>query len=348
MLRTFLLSLTLLAGPAARAQYDDLLRNTDVVWVAEYTTDYLMNPADEKDAWESPLNFLHPIRLQHGAAVHGLIGIHSSQRYLSEQMFRRARQPGFQGYVDSSLQHLLSAGALATRLVKIDTVTTSSDNLYEGEFRTIRNDYSASDISAFRVQQVFWYDARRRQFGSRLLAYAPVYDVRDNEGNWLHWRRPFFWLPGAGKSHKSRKGNRYAYIFQTNMVENSPGLRDFRVLKGSLDVQQLVGQEIAHPAHQWLNASTYQPIDTAEMAAVCFGADTVRRYVNKAEGFELTVEPWNRVREIEKIGFVQNWYFDERQHRLYSQLVGWAPLSTVRGKAGAIRYYERLFYQMYR
>lgn len=51
MLRTFLLGLALRAGPAARAQYDDLLRNPDIVWVAEYTTDYLMNPVDETDEW---------------------------------------------------------------------------------------------------------------------------------------------------------------------------------------------------------------------------------------------------------------------------------------------------------
>lgn len=148
------------------------------------------------------------------------MGIHSSQRYLSEQMFRRTRQPGFQGYIDSSLQHLLSAGALASRLVKIDTVITSCDNLDEEDLRTVNNDYSASDISAFRVRQVFWYNARRRQFGSRLLAYAPVYDVRDNEGNWLHWRQPIFWLPGA-LIRCSRKSGRNP-VLRTTFLSDVP------------------------------------------------------------------------------------------------------------------------------
>ena len=47
MIKSFFIGLALLSSLALQAQYDDLLRNPGVVWVAEYTADYLINPNNE-------------------------------------------------------------------------------------------------------------------------------------------------------------------------------------------------------------------------------------------------------------------------------------------------------------
>lgn len=63
---------------------------------------------------------------------------------------------------------------------------------------------------------------------------------------------------------------------------------------------------------------------------------------------KITIKPRNCIGQIEKIRFVQNWYYDERRGRLYVRLVGIAPLAAIRDSDGNFRYFKPLYYLMYR
>jgi hypothetical protein len=84
------------------------------------------------------------------------------------------------------------------------------------------------------------------------------------------------------------------------------------------------------------------------LCADCFGADTIVIYHYETDEQQVSIENRNCIAQIEKIRFVQNWYYDERRNRLYGRLVGIAPLAAIRDSDGVFRYYKPLFYQMYR
>lgn len=344
------IALILLQSIGAQAQYDDLLRNPHISWVAEYTTDFLMNPALEGYGSDT-FNLLYPIQLHNNHAVSGLVGNTYCQQFMSELIHQNAGRASFQAYSDSTTQDVLSAKALDARVVKVDTGTYEPEYFQDNvpDYYIVRTEWLAEDISAVRVRQVFWYDSKRRRFGSRILAYAPVFEVKDPEGNRLNRRQPYFWLKGEPKAPKRRKTRDFAYVFQTKMAKNAPGPEDFKVIKGSLDFKQLVAGEILAPSYPCLAPSIYDHklLDTAALAAICFGIDTTERFIGQTDAVETIIQPWNRISEINKIRFVQNWYYDEDRNRFYNRLVGWSPMTPVRNDDGTLRYQRALFYQMY-
>ena len=199
----------------------------------------------------------------------------------------------------------------------------------------------------FRIRQVFWYNQKNKKFESRVLAYAPVVDTKDNEGNYKD-SHPLFWLKSAESPPKRFKNKQFSYIFQTKMKDNAPHLEDFKVLKGSFDFKKFFKAEIETPSWRCLDKYNYTPADLSDLRAECFGADTIVTFHPETYEEKMQIERRSCIEQIERIRFVQNWYYDERRHRLYAQLVGIAPLAAIRDNEGVFRFYKPLFYQMYR
>lgn len=334
----------LFLSPSLYAQYQDLLRNPDIVWIAEYTTDFVMNPENEADDFEKP-NYLDIIQFRNSGAEGGLYGrkIHA-QKYLSQQLYHVLGKPGLVCYKDSLLNDAMTERDLYNAMTKIDT---GIGGCYNDTF-IIRNEVSYDEIGAFRVRQIFWYDQKSGAFDARLLAFAPVVDTKDNEGN-LNGQRALFWLKADEPNPPKRiRPDRFNYIFQTKMLANAPRFEDFKVWKGSLDFKKHFEQEIRHPAPSCLEASEYKPLDAAIIDFDCFGTDTIVTFHPETYEETITIENRNCIEQIERIRFVQNWYFDERRGQLYARLVGVAPLATIRDAEGNFRYLKPLYYHVYR
>lgn len=332
-----------------RAQYDDLLRNPDISWVAEYTSDFVMDPGMEAEEFD--LNSLFSIQFRNGASDHGLFGrTVDAPHYLSQQIMLNIRRPATQVFEDSLVMLLLSQKNLDTKIVRVDTVIRCFENTLNDSdwpYFIVTEEIPYTRIKTIRVRQVYWYDRKNRRFDSRLLSYAPVFRTFDDEGN-EKGERVYFWL-GAGAGLPKRLSNEdFNYVFQTFMWANAPGLEDFKVKKGSLDIKQIVREEISDPSHLSLDAGEYQPIGKEEMGYHCFGADTLINYTYETNQTETVIVPWNRIEQIAKIRFVHNWYYDARRARLCSRLVGMAPMAKLVDQEGEFRYYTPLFYQMYR
>ena len=326
-----------------RAQYSDLLTNPHISWVAEYTSDFVLNPEDEENLYESDHNYLDVIEFRNPGNENGLYGRNAyAKKYLSQQVLKNTGVPGFPCYQDSLLTTPMSAGEHFSRLNRIDTAWNSCNG--EVSFITVEVHYT--QIWCFRVRQVFWYDRKTRRFDSRLLSYAPVVDSLDSEGNRVGLRVLYWLKPGDNPPGRFKNRN-FSYIFQTRMKNNSPRLQDFKVQKGSLDLKALVREEMQAPAHPCLDAGEYKPADPPELLNYCFGQDTIVTYDPNSNEEQVSIEPRNCLEWVERIRFVHNWYYDERRNRLYARLAGFAPLLSIRDSDGNFRYYRPLFYQMY-
>lgn len=341
----FLISFVCLVSTSlAQAQYDDLLRNPDITWVAEYTTDFEMNPENEDELYSRRFNYLDVIQFQNSGIENGLYGNKIfAKKYLSQQFLKNASRKGFSCYKDSLVSNLLAKEEFFSTMSKTDTAV---GGCYNDTF-IIQNDVSYEQVWCFRVRQVFWYNQKNKAFESRVLAYAPVIDIKDKEGNFAG-TRALFWLKADINPSKFFKNKRFNYIFQTKMKDNAPRFEDFKVIKGSFDFKKFFGAEIEKPSRRLFDQSTYDLVNTQALQSECFGADTIVTFHPETYEEQISIEPRNCIEQIERIRFVQNWYYDERNHRLYARLAGIAPLAAIRDAEGELRYYKPLFYQMYR
>ena len=335
----------LIATPGIlHAQYDDLLRKSRYTWVAEYTADYELNPLYSETV-ETEMNLTQVIRLENKGKQNGLFHDLNQKHYLSNALLRGLRAGAFTCYADEHLAQLLSPTQVAKLLMRSDTVVSFD---HPDENIIVLNDIRPEEIDLFRVRQVFYFDRRKKQFGSRLLAVAPLLNKTDNEGK-VTGRTPLLWIkiPPKDNCSTSKIARDAAYSVQTFMRGNAPEVEDMKTGKGTLDLKKWTFSEVHKPAHKRLSSDTYDVLGQKAMQSLIYTTDTIIVYDAVDYTETATVVENNAIDRVDKIRFVQNWYYDERRHRFAMQVVAVAPMAAVRDSEGNLRYYKPLFYSKY-
>lgn len=326
------------------AQYADLLRNPDITWVAEYTTDFELNPVYNDNLGEEH-NLLNVIRITNDAAVNGMYP-ESEVAVLASRFFLDGLNSGaFECFADSLLQKPVSPEQLKDRINRPDTLPNPNHPM---DTVFYINEVHAAEIELFRVRLVVFYDVSKRMLDARMLAVAPMIKEHDEEGN-LIGRRPLVWIKMTALKGKAAKKlpKEAQYIVQTRMQENAPTMEQTNRIKGSLDLQTWAAGEVSTPSHRYLSTDGFQPLNSAELKALVFTTDTIVSYDdNYVQTIERIVQN-DATRQVEKIRFVQNWYFDERRRTFDCRVVAVAPLAAMRDSEGNFRYYKPLFYVKY-
>lgn len=343
MIRVFFCLGYLLFATSTQAQFADLLRDPDITWVGEYTTDYWMNPENEQEEADEIPNRFELVRFIRSDLEYGLYGrLISTRKYLSQQLMQTGLDPEAKIYKDSLLKVRMSSDEFGQSIISQDTGYSSCN----GEVMIFRNEIEYSEIFSIRIRQVFWYNQKNKAFDARILAYAPIVDTRDNEGNW-NGTRALCWINGEELPRKGLKNTAFNYIFQTKMLDNALDLEEVKVLKGKLDFRKLFADELNPPTRTLIDTG-FKPANSSILYTECFGVDTIITYNYITNEEEVRFEHRSCIDQIDHIQFVQNWYYDELKKQLYSQLAGIAPLQSIRDSEGRLRFFIPLFYQMYR
>lgn len=339
-----LFCLLFIAPSILHAQYDDLLRKNRYTWVAEYTTDYELNPLYSETV-ESEMNLTQVIRLENEAKQNGLFQDLSQKYYLSDVLLRGLHAGTFTCYADEHLTRLLSQEKVENLLTR---PKMHVDFNHPWDSAIVLNDIRPEEIDLFRVRQVFYFDRRKNQFGARLLAVAPLLNQTDDKGK-VTDRTPLLWIKILPKDNceAGKIARNATYAVQTFMRGNAPDAEDMKTGKGNLDLKKWAFGEVHKPSHKNLSSDTYAVLGQKALQNQIYTTDTVIVYdpVDYAE--TATVVENNAIDRVEKIRFVQNWYYDERRHRLAMQVVAVAPMAAVRDSEGNLRYYKPLFYSKY-
>lgn len=334
----FLLPLSLLS------QYDDLLRNPNITWLAEYSADYELNPV-YNDNLDEEYNFLNLLRMEHPGAVNGLYPDTEVSNWMSALVLNGLVNNAFECYSDEQLRRPVSRDQLLRLLSRQDTTPSFE---HPGEIIIAITEVQAADILLFRARQVLFHDASKRKLGARLLALAPMVAEHDEEGNVIGYQ-PLVWIKipvWTGKTAK-KLTKEASYVVQTRMKENAPSMDAVKTVKGSFDPRQWAYGETTRPAHKNLAYETFKPLKPAELQTLIFTNDTIVRFNDAGETEIDRIVQNDATRRVEKIRFVQNWYIDERRGRIDCRVVAVAPLAAVRDSEGSFRYYKPLFYVKY-
>ena len=333
-----LLFFLLLTGPnILHAQYDDLLRNPNITWVAEYTTDFELNPVYNENLDEE-YNLLNVIRLENQGARNGLYSDLEISRYFSQSLLNDLNAGHYACFADEQLQHPLPPE-------QVQLLLNPRETYFNADHRDtviLIHQTRAGDVDLFRVRQVFYFDQKSRRFGCRLLAFSPLINQQDKNGE-LSGRTPAFWIKCSSNKQPGKKTERNAaYLFQTYMKDNAPAPDQLQVKKGKFDLQNWATAEVRHPSHPCYSYDGFQPLNQAALQDLVFTTDTISPYDDDPQ-----IITSNAITDVEKIRFVQNWVFDERRKSLYCRLTAAAPLAAKRDSEGNFRYYKPLFYVKY-
>ncbi len=341
-MRLFLFLLITTPG-ILHAQYDDLLRNSKISWVAEYTADFEFNPV-YNDYLDAEYNLLRVIRLENTRGKSGFFGDLEMSRYFSQVLLDGLNTGQYACFADDQLKQPLTAEQVQ-RLLQPSVARPGFDHPFDTIVMVIPVEASAIDL--FRARQVIYFDQKKQLFGSRLLAFAPVVNRMDEEGN-IAERRPVFWIKcAAGKEATSTKDRDASYIFQTYMKDNAPSIEQMQVKKGRLNLQAWAAEEVDRPSHACFSYDGFVPLDKTALRELVFSTDTLVTINEDDQAVIDRIVQTNALLQVEKIRFVQDWVFDERRHTLICRVRAAAPLAAVRDDEGVFRYYKPLFYIRY-
>lgn len=323
------------------AQYTDLLQNSKISWVAEYTTDYELNPAYNTKL-ETEANLLELQRLVNTQGKNGLFPDSEVNipYYFSQKMHAGLKAGAFQCYADEQLQNPLTQEQVLARFFWKDSVATDG---FVSE-----NEYGTEAFVTFRVRQVFFYNQPKRQFCVRILAIAPIPWISDAEGYMIE-HAPLLWikLPALNKKQLRQMPKTANYALQTRTQENSPGADQLASIKGNLNIRDWATAEVTKPSHQCLSVDGFQPLHRDALNALIFTSDTLTTLNEDGQAVIDRIIRQNALDDVEKIRFVQNWYFDEQGLLLHCEVAAIAPMATINAAGGLFQFDKPLFYVKY-
>lgn len=333
------------------AQYPDLLNDRNISWVAESTADFSFNPVTYTfrffgESEYEQNNELNVIQLSIPPIVAGLYQEQDLEQYFSKQIFTALREGAYPLFEDEALEIPLPKETLDMRLAKVDTVAYDTDDFNDTGWRIITNDLSSGEIVAFRVRQVYYYDKVAKLFGSRILAMAPLIDKRDESGNYIE-TMPLVWMKieHPPKNRDKMSPTEYSYVFETKMKGNAPKLQGFMPKKGRMDFLTFIVNEVAQPSHRIFDHQ-FIAIDPVNLQGYVLSTDTVSTYNPETSEEKTEIIQRNAIRDVERICFVQQWFYDDRKKLFFNRIVAIAPLRSVKDPEGNVQYRMPLFYMI--
>ena len=97
---------------------------------------------------------------------------------------------------------------MATRYQMIhrtDTVVTFDPETYDEKVQVVYNDLNSDQITELRLVQTWIWDERKSRLSIHLDAVAPIFEVKDNHGN-FRYAQPLFYQKTEMPQKKKRRG----------------------------------------------------------------------------------------------------------------------------------------------
>ena len=114
------------------------------------------------------------------------------RRPVMQQWLRRiTNDPGY-ALLDGFDWAPISPEQRSSVLFRSDTVVTFDPETYEEATKIVRLDVLPEDIVQVKLMQDWYWDERRQRLVARLVAFAPVVEAKDEEGN-FRYRKALFW-----------------------------------------------------------------------------------------------------------------------------------------------------------
>jgi hypothetical protein len=110
---------------------------------------------------------------------------------VKQTMIERLKSGVLTGY-DEDLERI-PLSDVEQLFLSADTIYTFDPETYEERFDVVEQEFRAEDVSAFKLQQTWYFDPQNASFYNQLDAIAPAVAITDKSGTLSHYFPLFFW-----------------------------------------------------------------------------------------------------------------------------------------------------------
>jgi hypothetical protein len=307
----------LFANTALSAQINDLLKDDNIVWIGEFSTDFVVEGYKLLDTSD----YINTATL--------LKYLNTKPHYIWKE-----DKPLMNKIIDAnrdSLMFFYHQNTFMNRINLIqgpDTIEVIDPVTQEKKIRIASScGVLAPDPHYYRARQILFYDRKKKNFGLKVLAIGLIVDGR-NESGYITGIEESGWLKPHNYTKKVDLNSPNILLAKRLATRNnSPCFdTDFKILKNTIgDIQEtFMADMIQNTAIELYNQDDYtQKLSLLERAAVL-----------------------NEAKKVYKLKIVQDWYWDEKLHTIAVRLVGVAPRVNMIDQYGQFMYDESIFYRM--
>lgn len=323
----------------ASAQYNDLLKNKDITWIAEFETDHCFD-LDARDKGGNVIDlryFSAPIGPP--TAPNGL--------WLNWWIYQNLMDGELEVFSDAQLKKPLSLDQVRSLGSTIDTIVTFYPETFEEVVQVVRNDLNPDDIQFFRTRQIIYQDGRDGRLHTRLLALAPLVTKTGYDGLPKDELVPLAWMK-MDDVLSEKLGFAAPFAWAAN-IKAPLEIAGMKTTKGEMHVQQFLYQEATggkrkvvdtgggHDSNNYLTPTQIEHMFSSIDTVITFDPATFEEHVQIVRN-DLKLE------EIKKMRVVQDWYYDPERHLLVNRLRAVAPVVDVSDENGNFRYSKAMYY----
>lgn len=338
------------------AQYEQILRNPDVIWAAELDVLYnLQLPESPDSALRNDILYWKNFDPKNQTP-------HSGGELLIENLLEAARTGAWPAWQFTDTMRQLSKTEVEQRVGwGNDTVVVFDVETGLDVVKVVYNDIDIANFVGIRAKQLLYFDEKKGDFMLYTSAIGPVRTeytsvLNAQTGRWeyvyLYDYVPF-WLKLPDASRKTLREKQQVndpditWAAQLKTIGNSPQLDKQRPFKDIRPpVMQVLLDRFSHDRRYQVRDPLNQPIPFESRNGMITSIDSVVTF--DAETYEEKVMVEKNVitaESIYRLRLVENWFWDDRKKRLKVQLVRYAPLLEVRDDMDNYRFDRPLFYR---
>ena len=347
----FLLILFFLFGSTLSifAQYEDLERDKNIIWIAEFSNDYTFSLNDAQTE-----NTVKLIKFKGDPS--NFIDAYSSS-WIIDWIFYNAIDDHYDCYKDKGITQPLSAKDINDLIAVTDTIITFNPDTYEEMVQIVRNQISLNNINGLRVNQVIYYDKKKENFNTRIISVAPlllkekVISIKPRKV--IKNFRPLFWIKMDGTLPRKFKIKSSSIDWAALVLskKNPIDLNSIKTVKTNYGFD--IKKRLYEQAFKFEKSITrsYKPSDKLKMedlkrmytsidTVITFDPDTYEEQVR-------VVRKDLKLEEVSNIRLVQEWYYDKKRKRLMNRLKAICPIVEAKDDNGKFRFWKPLYYIKY-
>lgn len=334
--------LTIFCCQSLIAQYDDLIDNPDITWIAEFSTDHKLsidaNPNEEV------------VQLIKYYNHKSLFENSNKDNWVMNWIVQGILKNNLDCYADPSLTLKLSEDRIEMIGSIVDTITTFSPETYKEQIRIIKTPISSDRIKSFRANQIIYFDQKTKRFDTRLISIAPLQQKGKLNSVPMFWIKMDEPIP----NNLDILSNDINWAVISYSIDHPLEVNFLQEVKNSIgfEFKDRIYQQAINPEkviyNSW-NYGTQKRMSKQEILQVYNSVDTVTTF--DPETYAEDVKIYNNsfsYQEISSYRLVQEWYYDQKKRKLMNRLIAICPLYRVSDANGKYRYTAPLYYINYR
>jgi hypothetical protein len=334
-------------SPIFAPQLKALQQNKDISWIGEGQADFRLVSNYCVDSFEN-----NAVRILKMTSIDSMQNMYNPNdfepcEWIIEQTIDDLKGGKYICYSDETLTNELRNDTLQTFFAVSDT----SPHEYKGcpYPCIISSDFNFEDLPLIRLKFLLYYNQKTDQFGNINLSFSPLLKIR-NDYEDFNGLMPTLWalFPKDNSSQASIfKNNDINYFIETNTRStNRPFIADFINLKGNLDLNKVVQNDIKTP-EKCVSSDNFKPETLDNLRRLTNPMDTIgidwNPETNEISFDSIVVNHFEK--RLTKISLVHFWYYDNKKHQLYCRLTATAPVLDIYDDEGNFRYSRPLYYR---